>query len=190
MPTILAFSGSPSRRSLNDKVVRVAMEGAIEAGAEVRHVMLADYELPVFSVDLEDRIGMHENARAFKALMMEHDGFLISTPENNGSITAAFKNMIDWVSRTGDGHGGRAAFTGKYCGLLSASDGVFGGVRSLDHARYMLARLGVWIIPANYPVSTADKMFDQAGRVIDEKAGQAMRAVGRSLAEALKKVEG
>lgn len=185
MSKILAFSGSPSRKSLNDKVVRVAMEGAVAAGAEVRHVLLADYEMPVFCVDHEDVLGMHENARAFKALMMEHDGFLISSPENNGSVTAAFKNTIDWVSRTGDGHGGRAAFTGKYAALLSASPGVFGGVRSLDHARYMLARLGVTIVPANFPISNADQMFDDDGAVVDEKGAEAMRAVGRALAEAL-----
>jgi NAD(P)H-dependent FMN reductase len=186
--TILAFSGSPSRRSLNDKVVRVAMEGAVEAGARVRHVLLADYEMPVFNVDHEDEFGMHENARAFKALMMEHRGFLISAPENNGSVTAAFKNAIDWVSRTGDGNDGMAAFRGKYAALLSASPGVFGGVRSLDHTRYMLARLGVWIIPQNFPVSSADAMFDDEGRVVDDKAAEAMRAVGRALAETLKRV--
>jgi NAD(P)H-dependent FMN reductase len=131
---------------------------------------------------------MHENATAFKALMMEYDGFLISTPENNGSVTAAFKNVIDWVSRTGDGNGGRAAFEGKYAAILSASPGVFGGVRSLDHTRYMLARLGVTIVPENFPVSSADKMFDAAGEIIDDDGARAMQAVGHALAEALKKV--
>ena len=184
-PKILAFSASPSRRSLNDKIVRVAVKGAADAGADVTHVSLADYDMPIFSVDLEDEIGMHENARAFKALMMEHHGFLISSPEYNGSVTGAFKNLIDWVSRTGDGNPGSAAFRGKYGAILSGSPGGFGAVRSLDHARYILARLGVQIIPENYPIDRADKKFDDDGAPIDEKFRDAVMAVGAALSRAI-----
>jgi len=166
------------------------MGGAEAAGAEVTFVHLADFELPVFSVDLEDRIGMHENARAFKKLMMEHGGFLIASPENNGSVTAALKNMVDWVSRGTDGNPGRAAFSGKFGAFLSASTGGFGGVRSLDHVRYLFGRLGVTVIPEMYPLAHAGKAIADDGSIADGKIRDSARAVGRALAGAMMRAAG
>lgn len=182
-PKILAFSGSPSRRSLNSRFVRVAMAGAEAAGASVTYVELADFELPIFSVDLEDRIGMHENARAFKKLMMEHGGFLIASPEYNGSVTGALKNLIDWVSRGSDGNSGHAAFHNKYGAFLSASPGAFGGVRSIDHARYLFGRLGVTVIPQMFPLGNATKVIDEDGNVEDDKIRDSAEAIGKALCE-------
>lgn len=186
-PRILAFSGSPSRVSLNARFVCIAAGGAEAAGAEVTHAHLADYELPVFSTDLEQRTGMPENARAFKQLMMDHDGFLVASPENNGSVTAALKNTVDWVSRSGDGQDGRAAFRGKTGAFISASDGQFGAVRSLDHCRYLFGRLGVTVIPQMYPLGHADRVVGEDGTIADEKIRARAEAVGRALAEALRR---
>jgi NAD(P)H-dependent FMN reductase len=187
-PKILAFSGSVGRTSLNANFVRAAIPGASAAGAEVRYVALADYAVPVFTKDLEAEIGMHENARAFKALMMDHHGFLISMPEYNGSVPGGFKNLIDWVSRTTDGHPGNAAFAGKFAAFLSASGGQFGAVRSLDHARYIFNRMGATVVPQHFPLNGADKLFDAEGRLTDDKVRKGAEAIGRALAEVLAKM--
>ena len=46
-PKILAFAGSLRKGSWNKMLVRTAVEGAQAAGAEVTHIDLADYRMPV-----------------------------------------------------------------------------------------------------------------------------------------------
>jgi len=161
------------------------MGGAMDAGAKVNFVHLADFDLPLFSAEAEADTGMPQNARRFKALMMEHDGFLISMPEYNGSVTGAFKNMIDWVSRSGDGNPGKAAFAGKTAAFLSASPGRFGGVRALDHAWYILSHMGVTVIPQNFPLGGAGEIIDGEGHIADDGIRQSAQAIGTALVKAI-----
>ena len=53
MKKILAFSGSLRAGSFNQKLVKIAADGAREAGAEVTVISLADFAMPIFDEDLE-----------------------------------------------------------------------------------------------------------------------------------------
>ncbi|MCE9518722.1 MAG: NAD(P)H-dependent oxidoreductase, partial [Verrucomicrobia bacterium] len=129
-PKILAFAGSTRAGSFNKKLIRIAADAARAAGAEVTLIDLRDYPLPLFDGDLEDENGLPENAKKLKALMRESDGFLISSPEYNSSITAVLKNAIDWASRQEtDDEPSLVAFRGKAAVLMSASPGALGGLR-------------------------------------------------------------
>lgn len=131
MKRILAFSGSNSSKSINQALVTYA--SSLLEKSEVTLIDLRDYEMPLFSLDLEEEIGKHENAVKLRELFEAHDGFLISLPEHNSSMSAFFKNMIDWVSRTGKG-----PFGGKPVLLLSASPGPGAGGRVLQAVEAML----------------------------------------------------
>ena len=96
---ILAFAGSTRTESFNKKLVKIAVEGARAAGAEVTLIDLRDFPMPLYDGDLEAASGLPENAKKVKQLMISHHGFLISAPEYNSSITAVLKNTFDWVSR-------------------------------------------------------------------------------------------
>ena len=120
---ILAFAGSLRRDSYNKKLVRVAAAGARGAGAEVTELDLRNLPLPIFDEDLEAADGLPPNARRLKDLMLAHDGFLISAPEYNSSITAVLKNAIDWASRPVVGEPPLACFVGKVASLIAASPG-------------------------------------------------------------------
>ena len=98
-PKILAFAGSARDASFNKKLVKIAIEGARKAGAEVNSIDLKDYPMPLFDQDYEAKKGIPENAKKVKKMMVESDGFLISAPEYNSSITPLLKNTIDWASR-------------------------------------------------------------------------------------------
>jgi len=96
---ILAFAGSLRKDSYNKKLVKVAIKGAEAAGAQVTYLDLRDLQLPIYDGDLEAEVKLPEGGRRLKDLMESHDGFLISCPEYNSSISAALKNAIDWASR-------------------------------------------------------------------------------------------
>ena len=77
MKKILAFSGSLRAKSFNQKLVKIAAEGASEAGAEVTVISLADFAMPLFDEDLEAAEGKSDAAKKLKALFLAHDGLLI-----------------------------------------------------------------------------------------------------------------
>src|SRR6478672_11779042 len=122
-PKILAFAGSFRENSYNKRVLKVAVEGARKAGAEVTVVDLRDYPMPVYNQDDQQQNGFDENALKFQRLLGEHDGFLIASPEYNGSLPGGLKNAIDWASRKSDEFGMVEVFKGKVAAIMTASPG-------------------------------------------------------------------
>jgi chromate reductase, NAD(P)H dehydrogenase (quinone) len=128
---ILALCGSSRRDSLNEKLLEIALLGAIDAGAKVSRPRLLDFQLPIYDGDWEAEHGLPEDARALKVLIAEHHALLIATPEHNGGYTALLKNTLDWASRPSESDpSGLGVFAGKVAALISASPGALGGMRS------------------------------------------------------------
>ncbi len=187
-PKILAFAGSLRKDSYNKKLVKIAMQGAEEAGAKVTYIDLKDYPLPIYDQDIEDSQGLPENALKLKELMLSHDGFLISCPEYNSSMPAVFKNVIDWTSRQAKpDEVYLCCFIEKGVGLLSASPGGLGGLRGLVHVRALFGNIFSHVLPYQKSVSQAFQAFDDAGNLKDPKAQEDAKKVGRELALFLKK---
>ena len=185
-PKILAFAGSVRRESFNRRLLPAAVEGARGAGAEVTHIELADYPLPLFDQDMEARDGLPRNARLLKDLFKAHGGLLLACPEYNGSITPLLKNTLDWVSRKDGAESGTVPYKRKAIGLISASDGRWGGIRGLSQVRHTLTILGCLVLPEQYCLSAAAQAYDEAGRIKDDKVRQGASAIGARLAEFLK----
>lgn len=182
-PRILAFAGSLRRGSLNKKAVRAAVPMARAAGAVVTEIDLADFRMPVYDGDLEEKEGLPESVRKLKALMKSHDGFLICTPEYNSSIPGMLKNVIDWASRSEEGEEQLACFAGKTAGLMSASPGSLGGIRSLAVTRAILENLGTLVVPAQVAIPKAHEAFAADGGFSDAKRGAAVRGMVASLVD-------
>ena len=147
MKKILTFSGSNSSKSINQALVTYA--GNLVKSNEVTLINLRDYDMPLFSLDLEEELGKHENAIKLRELFEAHDGFIISLPEHNSSMSAFFKNTIDWISRTG-----RGPFGGKPILLLSASPGPGAGKRVLEAVEPMLAGFLAGNVVAKFGLGT------------------------------------
>jgi NAD(P)H-dependent FMN reductase len=66
--------------------------------------------MSIYNGDIEMRSGIPQQALALRRLMIEHHGFLIASPEYNGSLSALLKNVIDWISRPVNGEDGLASY--------------------------------------------------------------------------------
>jgi len=185
---LLALAGSTRRDSFNKKLVRISAVGARKAGAEVTEIDLADLPMPIFDQDFESEEGMPDNAATFKLLLVDHDGFLISTPEYNGSVTAVLKNAIDWASRRTEGEKRSVAFAGKTAVLMAAAPGRLGGVQGLVHVRAILGYLKVLVLPEQRAISSAFKAFDEDGNLREEKDQATIEGLGRRLVEVTAKL--
>ena len=188
-PKILAFAGSTRRDSFNKKLVKVAAAGATAAGAQVTIVDLKDYPMPLYDGDLEAEQGIPENAKKLKTLMVSHDGFLISSPEYNSSISGVLKNTIDWISRPVPNEEPLIAFNGKVVSLMSASPGALGGLRGLVTVRSLLSNINVIVLPGQVAVPKAHEAFEADGKLKDAKQQASVEALGRDLTNTLAKLK-
>lgn len=187
-PKILAFAGSTRSGSYNKKLVRLAAEAAKASGAEVRLLDLRELNLPIYDGDLEEEFGLPEGALLLKKLMKESDGFIISAPEYNSSITGVLKNAIDWASRPAPAEKPLEPFSGKLALLLAASPGAFGGIRGLPISRLILSNLGTMVLPQQLAISRANEAFTPEGRLKDAKQQQTLEKMVEALVSTIERL--
>jgi NAD(P)H-dependent FMN reductase len=125
---IIAFGASPSKNSINKKLATYAAN--LFVNAEVEVLDLNDFQMPIYTVDIEEEIGQHELAKAFLAKIATADVLVVSMPENNGNYPAAFKNIFDWCTRIN-----AKVFQEKPMLLMATSPGARGGTTVLEIAK-------------------------------------------------------
>jgi chromate reductase len=186
---ILAFSGSARAGSFNKMLIAIGVDAARAAGAEVTLLDFREMPLPLYDGDLEEAQGLPDNAKKLKALMREHDGFLISAPEYNSSVTPLLKNAIDWASRQeSDSEPALVCYRGKTAALLSASPGGLGGIRGLVHVRSILGNIGVYVLPDQVSISSAHEAFEN-GKLKDPRKAKQVDKLAQGLVEMTKKLK-
>jgi chromate reductase len=185
MTKILAFAGSIRQDSYNKKLVKIAASAAERSnGVTMTYIDLADFPMPIFDQDFESQHGMPEKAREFKNILIDHDGFLIASPEYNSSYSPLLKNAIDWASRKeSENDPPLQAYRGKVAAIMSASPGTLGGLRGLVCLRMLLGNLGVIVMPEQQAISKAFAAFNPDGSLANEKQQQAVEHLGIKLTQ-------
>ena len=182
MIRILAFAGSARKDSYNKIILKIAVQGAIDAGAKVTLLDLADLPLPLMDEDLEKQSGIPANALKFKQLLKEHDGFLIASPEHNSAYSALLKNTIDWASRRAEGEKPLEGFSHKVAGIMAASPG------ALVPLRMLLENIGVMVLPNQKAVAKVSALLTENGIIDDEQTIAGLKRIGKELVETLAKL--
>lgn len=125
---IIAFGASPSKNSINKKLATYAAH--LFENAEVEVVDLNDFQMPIYTVDIEPAIGKHPLAQAFLDKIAAADILVVSLAENNGNYSVGFKNIFDWCSRIS-----AKVFQEKPMLLMATSPGARGGANVLEIAK-------------------------------------------------------
>jgi chromate reductase len=177
---LLIFAGSTRQASFNRKLAQTAANQARAAGTQVTLIELADFDIPIYNADLEAK-GAPPDVIKLKQIMFEHPAWIICSPEYNGSYTALLKNTIDWASSPVKSdpawQDGFKSFTGKVVGLLSASPGALGGLRSQSHLVPLLLNLQCWVAPKAFALGRASDAFDADDKLVDEFHVKQVQAV-------------
>jgi NAD(P)H-dependent FMN reductase len=177
---VLVFAGSTRSGSHNRKLAREVAGLVQAAGAEVTHLELGDYDVPMYNADLEAR-GTPADVMKLKQIFHAHPAWIVCTPEYNASYPALLKNTLDWLSSPVKGDpvwSDDFRFSrGKVVGVLSASPGALGGLRSQSHLVPLLFNLHCWVAPLTFALGHAGSAFDEAGRLTDARARGRIQAV-------------
>jgi chromate reductase len=92
---VVGISGSLRKASFSTSLLKVLAEQAAPA-IDLRVVTLEN--IPLYNEDLDRTPGIPSVA-AFKKIIAESDGVLITTPEYNHGVPGVLKNALDWASR-------------------------------------------------------------------------------------------
>jgi len=177
--TILGIAGSLRRGSYNAALLRALRE---LAPPSVTFEEASIRGIPVYDGDVETDSGLPEPVRVLKERIASADGLVLVTPEYNNSLPGPFKNAIDWLSRPPADI--PRVFGGRAVALCGATLGM-GGTNMAQAAWLPVFRvLGVrpWL-GRLLAVPTANKAFDESGRLVDEKLRERARAFIAGFAE-------
>jgi chromate reductase, NAD(P)H dehydrogenase (quinone) len=157
---ILAFGASNSKNSINKKLAAFASSQIRDA--EINLIDLNDFEMPIFSVDKEMEKGFPEQAQKLKEYIVNSNGIIISFAEHNGSYTAAFKNIFDWLSRLDSN-----TWEKKPMFLMSTSPGVRGAKSVLNQAASTFPYSGANVV-ANFSLPSFNSYFSENDGILDD----------------------
>lgn len=173
MTRVLVLPGSARGGSPDVALAGAAARELALIGHSVTRLSLADYSLPIYDGDLEEK--RTDSATQLARQVMAHDAVLIVTPEYNGGLPPLLKNAIDWVSHPTIG-GLKPFREDRVFALAGASADSFGGMRALAMLRQVLeGGLRALVIPEQLALSAADKAFDQRGALADPQRATELR---------------
>jgi NAD(P)H-dependent FMN reductase len=174
---VLAFAASNSLNSINRQLA--AYVAQMVEGANVELLDINNYELPIFSEQREIKLGQPGKAQQFYGKIDRADALVVSFAEHNGTYTAAWKNLLDWVSRID-----RAVFRNKPALFLSASPGAGGASSVLKTAVASAPHFGADLV-ANLAVPNFHDNFDPyRGRISNRHIERQLTWAARKLAAA------
>lgn len=173
---VLAFAASNSKQSINKSLIEYAAKslGDTIPSAAVDIIDLNDFEMPIYSFDRELDLGIPNAANQFLGKIQAADIIVVSFAEHNGSYTAAYKNIFDWVSRID-----AKVYNNKKIVAFSASPGGMGGASVLNAFVASAPFFGGTILSSLSVGSFYDRFDAKKGQPIDE-------ALAEQIAETLR----
>ncbi len=178
MVTIVGLGGSLAAPSNSLAALKIAAEGAREAGAETVILDIRELDLPMYVP------GAKETPEAVRRLcdaVYAADGLLWSSPLYHGTISGAFKNALDWLQLLSDRQ--PAYLTDKVVGLIATAGGMQ-GLQAVNTMEFVVRSLRGWAVPLVIPVSRAWQVFGDDGQARDSQVEEQLRALGREVARA------
>jgi chromate reductase, NAD(P)H dehydrogenase (quinone) len=158
---VAVFVGSLRKGSLNRKMAKALIE---LAPPDLKLEIVEIGDVPLYNDDLESNLPVPWIS--LRERLKKADAVLFVTPEYNRSVPGVLKNAIDVASRPY----GKNAWDGKPGAVVSVSPGGIGGFGANHHLRQSLVFLNVPAMPQpEMYIGGADKMFDEAGKLTNEK---------------------
>tara|TARA_B100002019_G_C21263153_1_gene597856 strand:- start:296 stop:817 length:522 start_codon:yes stop_codon:yes gene_type:complete len=168
---ILAFGASNSKSSINKELASYV---AFKISNDVDVIDLNEYEVEIYSEDRERVSGIPEKIKELYKKIGEVDLIVISFAEHNGTYSAAYKNIMDWLSRINV-----EFYQNKEIIMLSASPGQGGASNVLLQAVNSSNIFGGNVL-FSYALQSFNDNFSE-GKVISPKVEEVLNLKIKSI---------
>jgi FMN reductase len=169
---IAGLGGSIAEVSRSRAALEVALAGAEDAGAETQLLDLRELDLPMFNPEAQEPTS---GATRLIETCYAADGLVWCSPLYQGTISGALKNALDWLQLLA---GREPPFLyDKVIGLVSTAGGTQ-ALQAINTMEFATRALRGWAVPYVVPVSSATRIFDEAGRIQDPAIEAQLRMLG------------
>jgi FMN reductase len=174
--TVVGLGGSLAEHSNSLAALRIALQGAAEAGAETELLDIRQLGLPMY---LPGNQHPPDSVLELCDAIHKAQGLIWSSPMYHGTISGSFKNALDWLQLLGDRN--PLYLTDKVVGLISTAGGVQ-GLQAVNTMEFVVRALRGWAVPLVMPIAQAWKAFDEHGVPQDSRLTEQLHALGREVA--------
>jgi FMN reductase len=176
-PMILAIGGSTRTQSTSEAALRLAADGARDAGAQVHLLSGRELMLPIYDPDATERA---PEALRLLDLARQADGLIIVSPGYHGGLSGLVKNALDYfedLSREPRG----AYLDGRAVGCIAVAHGWQAAVGTLHQLRQVVHALRGWPTPFGAVVNSSEVRLDDPGA--EPAAVEQLHLVGHQVVE-------
>lgn len=175
---VVGLGGSLAAQSSSLAALKIALEGASEAGAQTLLLDIRELNLPMYTPDATE---VSDSVRQMCDEVGQADGLLWSSPLYHGTISGSFKNALDWLQLLSERE--PAYLTDKVVGLISTAGGTQ-GLQAVNTMEFVVRSLRGWAVPLVIPIPQAWRVFDKAGQTHDAKVAEQLHALGHEVTRA------
>ena len=173
---VVGLGGSLAAHSTSLAALRIALEGAAEAGAATELLDIKELSLPIYDPGVKNP---PPSVTRMCEGLYEADGLVWSSPMYNGTISGSFKNALDWLILLSDRD--PAYLTDKVVGLISTAGGAQ-GLQAVNTMEFVVRALRAWAVPLVMPIAQSWKAFDTNGVPQQKELIDQLHALGREVA--------
>ncbi|MFJ4679704.1 MULTISPECIES: NADPH-dependent FMN reductase [unclassified Kitasatospora] len=178
-PLVIGIGGTGRPDSTTERALRLALDGAARAGAEVR--MFGGEDLGRLPVFVPGRGEPTAATREFLDQVARADGFVLASPSYHGGVAALVKNALDHLEELR--HDPRPYLDGRAVGCVVTAAGWQTGGGTLASLRATVHALRGWPTPLGITVNSAEQKLRDDGTEADRRCLEQLALVGRQVAE-------
>lgn len=175
--TVVGFGGSLREASASLAALDFTLELVRQQGARVIRYSIDELDLPLYDESIDTPAQALDLAR----VASDADALVWSSPMYHGSVSGAFKNVLDWlqVLEAND----PPLLSNKPIGLIGAAGGVQ-GLQVVNTMEFIARALRAWTIPFAVPISQAWRAFDEHGQPRDSALAAQLSLLAREVVAA------
>jgi FMN reductase len=176
-PSVVGIGGSARPGSTTDRALQIALAAAEQDGARTSMFGGAFLtRLPLYIPGSSDRT---DEAQELVTAVRLADGVLLASPGYHGGVSGLVKNAVDFLEDLRDDN--RPYLEGRAVGCIVTACGWQACTTTLVALRSVVHALRGWPTPCGATLNTAERVFDSAGRCIDQKAAMQLDLVARQV---------
>jgi FMN reductase len=161
-PLIVGIGGTLRKDSSTERALRQCLSAVERQGGRTLSFCGDDIDLPMYN---PHETGRTDKAVALVAALRDADAVVVGSPGYHGAVSGLVKNALDYTEDLRSDQ--RVYLDNTPWGCISCAYGWQAAVGTLGQLRVIGHALRAWPTPLGVAINSADKIWDEAGELVD-----------------------